>query len=429
MSRYARSETELARSLTLFPGGVNSPVRALGSMGGVPFFATRGEGAHVMDLDGNRYVDYVLGFGPLVLGHGHPGVKEAIRGALERSFCFGAPTEGESLLAERVRELVPSMQRMRFVSSGTEATMSALRVARGFTGRAKFVKFDGCYHGHADSLLVKAGSGALTLGNPSSAGVTPGAAQDTLVADFNDLDGVEALFAANPEQIAAIIVEPVPGNMGLVPPLPGFLEGLRRLCTAHGALLIFDEVMSGFRVALGGAQALYGITPDLTCLGKVIGGGLPIGAYGGRSEIMASVAPEGPVYQAGTNSGNPLSVAAGLATLEALSAPGMLDGAIERTRRLARGLEALGFELGLPIVAPVVGTMFTPFLNTAVPTRLADVQRGDLPRFKRWFHALRDRGVSIPPSQYEAWFTSTAHDDAAIDHTLEAAADALRAIA
>ncbi len=259
--------------------------------------------------------------------------------------------------------------------------------------------------------------------------MTRGAAQDTLVADFNDLEAVEALFAANPDQIAAVIVEPVPGNMGLIPPLPGFLEGLRRLTTAHGALLIFDEVMSGFRVALGGAQALYGVTPDLTCLGKVIGGGLPIGAYGGRSELLTRVAPEGPVYQAGTNSGNPLSVAAGLATLEALAVPGALDGAIARTRRLARGLEAAGFEAGVPVVTPVVGTMFTPFLHTAVPTRLADVQRGDLPRFKRWFHALRDRGISIPPSQYEAWFTSLAHDDATIDATLEAAGDALRAIA
>lgn len=429
MSRYSRSEAELARSLTLFPGGVNSPVRALGSVGGVPFFATHGDGPLIFDVDGNRYLDYVLGYGPLILGHGHPGVRDAIRGALDRALCFGAPTQGESQLAERVRALVPSMERMRFVSSGTEATMSALRLARGVTGREKFVKFDGCYHGHADALLVKAGSGALTFGNPSSAGVTRGAAQDTLVADFNDLEAVEALFAANPDQIAAVIVEPVPGNMGLIPPLPGFLEGLRRLTTAHGALLIFDEVMSGFRVALGGAQALYGVTPDLTCLGKVIGGGLPIGAYGGRSELLTRVAPEGPVYQAGTNSGNPLSVAAGLATLEALAVPGALDGAIARTRRLARGLEAAGFEAGVPVVTPVVGTMFTPFLHTAVPTRLADVQRGDLPRFKRWFHALRDRGISIPPSQYEAWFTSLAHDDATIDATLEAAGDALRAIA
>ena len=420
--RYAASESAYEAARVLLPGGVNSPVRALGSVGGVPFFAASGAGAWITDLDDNRYVDYVGSYGPLVLGHAHPVAVRAGQEALTRGTSFGAPTSAETALASLVRELMPSVERMRLVSSGTEATMSGIRVARGATGRDKIIKFNGCYHGHADYLLVKAGSGALTFGQPDSGGVPAGAAKDTLVADYNDLQSVRALLEANPGEVAAIIVEPVPGNMGVIPPSPDFLPGLRALCDEHGTKLIFDEVMSGFRVHLGGAQALYGVTPDLTCFGKVIGGGLPVGAYGGSASLMANVAPEGAVYQAGTLSGNPLSVAVGLATLQELSKPGIFQGAADFTARLCQELRDIAASAGIPAVVQQVGTMFTVFFSDrGQVTGLADVQACDFERFKAYFHGMRDRGVSLPPSQYEACFVSAAHDEAAMDATLTAA--------
>ena len=428
-NRYKKSGASFERASQLFPGGVNSPVRALGSVGGTPFFAARGEGAYIFDVDGNRYVDYIGAYGPLVVGHAHSGVNEALIGALADGTAFGAPTDRETTLGALVRELVPNMAKMRLVNSGTEATMSAIRVARGFTERAKIIKFNGCYHGHADYLLVKAGSGALTFGTPSSAGVPEGSAKDTLVAEFNDLASVQALFDANPDEIACVIVEPVPGNMGVVPQHDGFLAGLRALCTDNGALLIFDEVMSGFRVHLGGAQALYGIQPDLTCLGKVIGGGLPVGAYGGRADIMARIAPDGPVYQAGTLSGNPLSVAAGIACLEAIRADGAFDRIVSQATRLCEGLRAAAANAGVPVCVQQVGTMFTLFFTDAsAVTSLTDVQGCNFDRFSAYFHAMRDRGVSLPPSQYEANFVSLAHDDEVIAETLTAAAHAFAVI-
>ena len=429
-SRYAGSLIAHERARALLPGGVNSPVRACKSVGGTPFFAARARGAWIEDVDGNRYVDYILAYGPHVLGHGHPQVKAAIAAALEDGTAFGAPTERETELAERLRDLVPSLERLRLVNSGTEATMSALRVARGFTGRAKLIKFDGCYHGHADALLVKAGSGALTFGTPDSRGVPEGAARDTLVAPFNDLSAVEALLSANRDEVAAVILEPVVGNMGVVLPEPGFLEGLRTLCTAHGALLVFDEVMTGFRVALGGAQARFGVRPDLTCLGKVIGGGLPVGAYGGRADVMAHVAPDGGVYQAGTLSGNPLAMAAGLAALDVLARPGTFDRIAATTERLCQGLEEAAEQAGVPVTVARCGTMFTVFFARAPEGRLRSLDaiqaHADLPAFRRYFHAMRDRGVNLPPSQYEACFVSLAHDDDAIATTLRAAREAFR---
>ncbi len=420
--RYATSTSAHADAKALLPGGVNSPVRALGSVGGTPFFARRGEGAVIVDVDGNRYADYVGSYGPLVLGHGNDRVIAAVTTALRDGTSYGAPTIQETALASKITDLMPNVQRLRLVNSGTEATMSAIRVARGATGRDKIVKFDGCYHGHADYLLVKAGSGAMTFGQPDSGGVPAGAAKDTLVADFNDIDSVAALFEANPGEIAAVIVEPVPGNMGVIPPVDGFLSKLRDLCSANGALLIFDEVMTGFRVSLHGAQDLYGVTPDLTCLGKVIGGGLPVGAYGGRADLMGHVAPEGPVYQAGTLSGNPLSVAAGLATLEQLEEPGVFALAADAAKALCDGLRSAAADAGVPVVINRVGTMFTVFFTgSRAITSLADVRRCDFDRFRAYFHGMRDRGVSLPPSQYEANFVSTRHDERVLDHTLEAA--------
>ena len=431
--RYDRSQASHEQASRVLPGGVNSPVRALKSVGGTPFFTVSGDGAIVTDVDGNQYVDYVGAYGPLVLGHNHPRVHEAVRGALDRGTAFGTPTQLETELAERIVGLVPSIERLRLVNSGTEATMSAIRVARGATDRAKVIKFNGCYHGHADYLLVKAGSGALTFGQPDSAGVPPGSAADTLVAAFNDLDSVDRLLEANSGQVAALIVEPVPGNMGVIPPTAGFLEGLRQRCTDHGVVLIFDEVMSGFRVHIGGAQSLYNVTPDLTCLGKVIGGGLPVGAYGGRAELMGHVAPEGGVYQAGTLSGNPLSVAAGIATLDTLQSEGVFDALCARAEKLCRLLAQAANAAGVTVTCQRVGSMFTLFFRAnderGVLTNLRDVQACDFDAFATYFHAMRDRGVSLPPSQYEACFVSTAHDADAIDRTMRAATAAFRAVA
>ncbi len=417
------SERLFAEAQELLPGGVSSPVRAFRAVGGTPLFIDRGEGAYLVDVDGNRYVDYVLSWGPLILGHAHPRVVAALEAALHNGTSFGAPSPLELELARLICEAMPSLELVRFVSSGTEATMSALRLARAFTERPKIVKFVGCYHGHADLLLVQAGSGVATLGLPDSPGVTPGAVGDTLAAPFNDLPAVERLFAAH-DDIAAVIVEPVAGNMGVVLPQDGFLEGLRALTASHGALLVFDEVMTGFRVAPGGAQALYGITPDLTTLGKVIGGGLPVGAYGGRREIMELVAPAGPVYQAGTLSGNPLAMTAGIATLRALAEPGVWGGLEGASSRLEAGLDSLGDD----VQVARVGTMFGMFFADVAVTSWDTAKLADTNRFAAFHRAMLDRGVYLAPSQFEAGFLSTAHGDAEIEATLDAARDALSGV-
>jgi glutamate-1-semialdehyde 2,1-aminomutase len=423
MNREA-SERLFGEAVGLLPGGVSSPVRAFRAVSGTPFFVERGEGAYLVDVDGNRYVDYVLSWGPLVLGHAHPRVVAALEEAVRRGTSYGTPSPLELELAGLLREAIPSLELVRFVSSGTEATMSALRLARAFTGRAKVVKLTGCYHGHADFLLVQAGSGVATLGLPDSPGVTPGAVADTLTAPYNDLEAIEGLFAEQGDEIAAVIVEPVAGNMGLVPPLPGFLEGLRALTSAHGALLVFDEVMTGFRVHPGGAQALYGVTPDLTTLGKVIGGGLPVGAYGGRREIMELVAPAGPVYQAGTLSGNPLAMTAGIATLRELAEPGVWEGIEGAAERLVSGLAALG----APVQLARVGTMFGLFFAEAPVTTWEEAKRADTTRFAAFHGALLERGVYLAPSQFEAGFLSSAHGEPEIEATLTAAREALDAL-
>jgi glutamate-1-semialdehyde 2,1-aminomutase len=422
------SQRLLAAARNVIPGGVNSPVRAFRAVGGEPPFISRGEGAYLWDEDGNRYVDYVLSWGPLILGHAHPAVVRALAEAAARGTSYGAPTALETELAELVIEMVPSVEMVRFVNSGTEATMSALRLARAYTGRHKIVKFKGCYHGHGDMLLVQAGSGVATLGLPDSPGVPPGAAQDTLTAPFNDLAAVEALFERFPEEIAAVILEPVAGNMGVVPPVEGFLPGLRTLTKAHGALLIFDEVMTGFRVALRGAQALYGIDPDLTTLGKVIGGGLPVGAYAGKREIMETVAPAGPMYQAGTLSGNPLAMTAGLITLRELGKPGVFGGVVTQTERLCEGIGKAAAEAGVPVYQTQVGTIFSTFFTETPVTDYASAKTSDTAAFGRFFQAMLEAGVYLAPSQFEAGFTSTAHDSDVLDATLEAARNAFRQV-
>ncbi|WP_428771369.1 glutamate-1-semialdehyde 2,1-aminomutase [Vibrio sp.] len=404
------------------PGGVNSPVRAFNGVGGSPVFIDRADGPLIFDADGKAYIDYVGSWGPMVLGHNHAVIRDAVIKAAQRGLSFGAPTETEITMAELVSELVPSMEQVRMVSSGTEATMSAIRLARGFTGRDKIIKFEGCYHGHADSLLVKAGSGALTLGQPSSPGVPADFAKYTLTATFNDLDSVRELFAANPGEIACIIVEPVAGNMNCIPPVEGFHEGLREICDQEGALLIFDEVMTGFRVALGGAQAYYNIKPDLTTLGKIIGGGMPVGAFGGRKEVMQYIAPTGPVYQAGTLSGNPVAMAAGYACLSVLREAGNEERLAAKTKQLADGFKELAAKHGIPLVVHQVGGMFGFFFTDQERvTCYEDVAKCDVERFKRFFHLMLDHGIYLAPSAFEASFTSLAHGPKEIEATLEAA--------
>ncbi len=404
------------------PGGVNSPVRAFKGVGGDPVFIDHASGAYIYDSEGRRYIDYVGSWGPMILGHAHPEVIEAVIEASRKGLSFGAPTELEVRIADKVCELVPSMDMVRMVSSGTEATMAAIRLARGYTGRDRIVKFEGCYHGHSDSLLVKAGSGALTLGEPSSPGVPAALAELTLTLHYNDIDQVRQVFSEVGDEIACIIVEPVAGNMNCIPPVPGFLEGLREVCDEHGSVLIFDEVMTGFRVALGGAQGRYGITPDLTTLGKVIGGGMPVGAFGGRREIMEKIAPLGPVYQAGTLSGNPVAMTAGLKTLELISAPGFFDDLGARTERLITGLVEAGREAGVPVTENHVGGMFGLFFTDAERvTDFAGSTACDQEAFKRFFHAMLDEGIYLAPSAFEAGFVSSAHSEADLEATLEAA--------
>lgn len=407
------------------PGGVNSPARSWGAVGGTPLFLERGAGSRVWDADGNEYIDYVCSWGPLILGHAHPRVLRAIGEAAANGTSFGAPTERENAVARMVTDAYDSIDMARFVNSGTEATMSALRLARAFTSCPKIVKFEGGYHGHADALLVAAGSGAMAHGVPDSAGVTASFAQDTLLAKFNDLASVEAHFSAFPDDIACVIVEPVAGNMGVVPPDDGFLQGLRELTAQHKSLLIFDEVITGFRVAYGGAQQRYGVAPDITCLGKIIGGGMPVGAYGGSAEIMATVAPLGPMYQAGTLSGNPVAMAAGAATLEALQEPGVYEALEAKASRLAAGLQAVFAEAETPLCVNRVGSMMTLFFNAGAVNGWETVSASDREGFARFFHRMLDEGVYLPPSPFEAMFVSTAHTDADIQATLDAARRAL----
>ena len=426
----SRSHDLFAAAQRHIPGGVNSPVRAFRGVGGDPVFFESAAGPYVFDADGKRYVDYVGSWGPMILGHAHPEVLAAVQDRLHKGLSFGAPTELETTMANLVCSLVPSMDMVRMVSSGTEATMSALRLARGFTGRDKIVKFEGCYHGHADSLLVKAGSGALTFGEPSSPGVPAALAELTITLRYNDLAQVQETFERIGSEIACIIVEPVAGNMNCIPPVPGFLEGLREVCDRHGSLLILDEVMTGFRVALGGAQAHYGIHPDLTALGKVIGGGMPVGAFGGRREVMERISPLGPIYQAGTLSGNPIAMAAGLKTLELISAPGFYDTVAARTEQLVEGLLERARAAGVPLTANRVGGMFGIFFTDAPQvTNYEQATACDQAQFRAFFHAMLERGVYLAPSAFEAGFVSIAHGDEQIQATLDAAAEAFAQVA
>ncbi|MEG0007883.1 MAG: glutamate-1-semialdehyde 2,1-aminomutase [Aeromonas sp.] len=418
----SKSDQLFEQARQTIPGGVNSPVRAFNGVGGTPRFIESADGAYLYDVDGQAYVDYIGSWGPMLLGHNHPAIKAAVIQAVEKGLSYGAPTEIEVRMAEKVRQIVPSMEQVRMVNSGTEATMSAIRLARGYTGRDKIVKFEGCYHGHADSLLVKAGSGALTLGQPNSPGVPADFAKHTLTCVFNDLDSVREAFAQYGSEIACIIVEPVAGNMNCIPPVPGFLEGLRTICDESGALLILDEVMTGFRVSLRGAQGHYNIEPDLTTLGKIIGAGMPVGAFGGKKKVMQHIAPTGPVYQAGTLSGNPVAMAAGLAMLDLLQAPGLYEQLSAKTVQVAEGLKAAAAKHGIPLAVTHVGGMFGFFFtDEAEITRYEQVTRCDMERFKRFYHLMLEEGVYLAPSAYEAGFLSLAHGDKEIAHTLAAA--------
>ena len=424
-----RSHDLFDRARRLMPGGVNSPVRAFKSVGGEPFFAKRAEGAYLVDVDGNRYVDYIGSWGPMIAGHAHPAVLDAVARTMRDGLSFGVPNALEVTMAETITRLVPSCEMVRMVNSGTEATLSAIRLARGATGRNRIVKFEGCYHGHGDSFLVKAGSGMLTLGVPDSPGVPKALADLTSTLPYNDFDAASTLFAMHGEEIAALIVEPIVGNANCILPREGYLQHLRELCTRHGAILIFDEVMTGFRVALGGAQARYGVVPDLTTFGKIIGGGMPVGAYGGRADLLQQIAPSGPIYQAGTLSGNPVAMAAGLATLELIQAPGFHDALERRTHELCDGFEAAAREAGVPLTTTRSCAMFGLFFTDRQVETFADATACDVAGFRRFFHGMLKRGVYLPPSAYEAGFLSSAHGDAEIAHTLEAARDAFVEVA
>lgn len=418
----SKSEQLFEKAQKVIPGGVNSPVRAFKGVGGTPVFIEKAEGAYITDSDGKHYIDYVGSWGPMVLGHNHPAIIDAVLKAVPNGLSFGAPTESEITLAELVCKLVPSIELVRMVSSGTEATMSAIRLARGYTGRDKIIKFEGCYHGHSDSLLVKAGSGALTLGQPSGPGVPADFAKHTITCTYNDLDSVKQAFEQYPTEIACLIVEPVAGNMNCVPPKEGFLQGLRELCDQYGTVFIIDEVMTGFRVSLGGAQAYYNVKPDLTTLGKIIGGGMPVGAFGGKREIMEAIAPTGPVYQAGTLSGNPIAMAAGLACLTELSKAGNEEKLAEKTKTLAEGLKALAIKHNVPFVVQYVGGMFGLFFTEQTEvTSFQEVMKCDAAKFNRFFHLMLEQGIYLAPSAFEAGFMSLAHSDADIEATLQAA--------
>ncbi|MBO5366899.1 MAG: glutamate-1-semialdehyde 2,1-aminomutase [Peptococcaceae bacterium] len=426
---YTNSKRLFEEACELIPGGVNSPVRAFKAVGDYPVFIERGEGAYLYDVDGNKYVDYICSWGPLLLGHQPEAVSKAVMEALTKGSTYGAPTGIEVEMAKKIVDAVPSVEMVRMVSSGTEATMSALRLARGYTGRNKIVKFEGCYHGHADHLLIKAGSGALTFGVPSSPGVPESIASETLTAQYNDIDSVKALFAQYPDQIAAVIVEPIAGNMGLVLPKEGFLEGLREVTAENGALLIFDEVISGFRASFGGAQKVYNIMPDLTCMGKIIGGGLPVGAYGGKKEIMMHVAPVGPVYQAGTLSGNPLAMAAGMAILDELAKPGVYEEIEAKTKKLVQGLQAAADKAGVKIALNQSASLFTIFFTETPVDSYQAAMTSNTEQFKVFFQAMLGQGFYLPPSQFECWFVSQAHSDEDIENTIKAAEIAFQAVA
>ncbi|MFT4255424.1 MAG: glutamate-1-semialdehyde 2,1-aminomutase [Pseudoxanthomonas sp.] len=421
---HTRSHALFSRAQQLLPGGVNSPVRAFKSVGGEPFFVAKADGAHLYDVDGNRYIDYVGSWGPMIVGHNHPAVREAVEKAVRDGLSFGAPCPAEVTMAEEITKLVPSCEMVRMVNSGTEATLSAIRLARGATGRSKIVKFEGCYHGHGDSFLVKAGSGMLTLGIPTSPGVPLGLGELTLTLSYNDFDGATKLFDEVGDEIAAVIIEPVVGNANCIPPREGYLQHLRKLCTQHGALLILDEVMTGFRVALGGAQAHYGVTPDLTTFGKIIGGGMPVGAYGGRADLMKQIAPSGPIYQAGTLSGNPVAMAAGLAMLKLIQQPGFHDQLAANTATLCAGLEQAAKDAGIAVTTNQVGAMFGLFFTPEKVETYAQATACDTAAFNRFFHAMLERGVFLAPSAYEAGFVSSAHDETVVAATLAAAREA-----